>query len=457
MKLLKKQISAKDGSGFVSLLPNTPEDLWHTYNLLQKGDKVRCTTLRKVNKESSTGSVTSSKVRMNLTIEVTKLEFFKDSLEVRISGPNVAESAHVRMGAFHTLTLELDRQFSIEKECWDQIYLDRIQEACNPEQGAEIACVVMSGGLAHVCLVTGSVTVTKARIDLNIPKKRTGSSGHGKAITKFYDAVYRAILTHVQFDKIKCVLLGSPGFQKDDFFKYLLAESVRRDDRPFIESKGKFVLCHASSGHKHAIEELFSDPSIMSRVTETKVREAFVIDLSLHYTLPFIAHDSCMVARLVQLCKEITVLNKFMRLLDTDPERAYYGYFHVQKANEELAIDSLLISDELFRSSDISTRKKYVELVESVRERGGTVYIFSTMHVSGQQLQQVSGVAAILRYPLPDLVSSTSFPYNMQSANHVMTCADMLVYSFFSFARTSSRRSQQHMKKDLSMKKVMRN
>jgi len=38
-----------------------------------------------------------------------------------------------------------------------------------------------------------------------------------------------------------------------------------------------------------------------------------------------------------------------------------------------------------------------------VRERGGKVYVFSTMHISGQQLQQVSGVAAILRYPLPDL------------------------------------------------------
>lgn len=106
---------------------------------------------------------------------------------------------------------------------------------------------------------------------------------------------------------------------------------------------------------------------------------------------------------MIQLSKEIEVLNKFMRLLDTNPDKAYYGYFHVQSANEELAIDSLLISDELFRSSDVATRKKYVALVESVRERGGSVYIFSTMHVSGQQLQQVSGVAAILRYPLPDL------------------------------------------------------
>jgi protein pelota len=375
MKLLKRDVSAKDGSGYVTLLPNTPEDLWHTYNLLQTGDRIRCTTLRKVSKESSTGSVTSSKVRMNLTIDVKRVEFFKDSLEVRISGPNSAESAHVRMGAHHTLTLELDRQFSIEKDCWDRVYLDRIEEACNPEGGAEIACVVMGGGLAHVCLVAGSVTATKARIDVTIPKKRTGSSAHGKSTAKFYDAIYRAILTHVPFDKVKCILVGSPGFQKDDFYKFLLAESVRRDDRPFIENKGKFVLCHSSSGHKQAIEELFLDPSIMSKVTETR------------------------------LSKEIEVLNKFMRLLDTNPDKAYYGYFHVQKANEELAIDSLLISDELFRSSDVVERKMYVALVESVRERGGTVYVLSTMHVSGQQLQQVSGVAAILRYPIPDLVS----------------------------------------------------
>lgn len=373
MKLLKKQILAKNGSGYVSLLPNTAEDLWHTYNLLQQGDRVRCTTLRKVSKESSTGSVTTTKKRMNLTIELTKLEFSPDTMEVRISGPNRAESAHVRMGAFHTLTLELDRQFSIDKDCWDQVYLDRIEEACNPEKGAEIACVTMGGGLAHVCLVSGSVTVTKARIDVNIPKKRTGSSSHAKSLTKFYDAIYRAILTHVVFDEIKVCLIGSPGFQKDDFFKYLLAESVRRGDRPLIENKGKFVLCHSSSGHKHAIEEFFLDPSIMSRMTETK------------------------------LSKEIEVLNKFMRLMDTCPDKAYYGYFHVQKANEELAIDSLLISDQLFRSPDIVTRKQYVALVESVRERGGIVYIFSTMHVSGQQLQQVGGVAAILRYPLPDL------------------------------------------------------
>lgn len=89
--------------------------------------------------------------------------------------------------------------------------------------------------------------------------------------------------------------------------------------------------------------------------------------------------------------------------METDPDRAYYGYNHVASAHEHLAIDSLLVTDELFRSADLKTRRQYVQLVESVREKGGQVYVFSSMHVSGQQLQQVSGVAALLRFPLPDL------------------------------------------------------
>jgi stalled ribosome rescue protein Dom34 len=130
---------------------------------------------------------------------------------------------------------------------------------------------------------------------------------------------------------------------------------------------------------------MFSDPNILARVTETKaslcICQYYVyFEASTDYS----ALSQRNSLQISQLSKEIEVLNKFMRLLDTNPDKAYYGYTHVQKANEELAIDSLLISDGLFRSSDVLTRKKYVSLVESVREKGGTVYVFSTMHVSGQ-------------------------------------------------------------------------
>ncbi|KAK6046421.1 eRF1 domain 3 [Cooperia oncophora] len=93
--------------------------------------------------------------------------------------------------------------------------------------------------------------------------------------------------------------------------------------------------------------------------------------------------------------------------MSTEPDRAFYGYKHVMMANKEQAIETLLLSDSLFRSQDLETRKRYVALVESVREQNGTVLIFSSMHVSGEQLSLLTGCAAILRFPMPDIEDDT--------------------------------------------------
>ena len=64
---------------------------------------------------------------------------------------------------------------------------------------------------------------------------------------------------------------------------------------------------------------------------------------------------------------------------------------------------SALPADKLFRINNVSKRKKYADLVEGVREAGGEALVFSSMHVSGEALNNLSGVAAILRFPLPEL------------------------------------------------------
>lgn len=95
-------------------------------------------------------------------------------------------------------------------------------------------------------------------------------------------------------------------------------------------------------------------------------------------------------------------VQQFFIALARSPERVCYGLKHVQRANDQLAITTLLVTDALFRSPDVQTRKTYVQLVESVRENGGVVRIFSSMHVTGERLNNFTGVAAILRFPLPE-------------------------------------------------------
>ena len=48
-------------------------------------------------------------------------------------------------------------------------------------------------------------------------------------------------------------------------------------------------------------------------------------------------------------------------------------------------------------------RKAFAALVDGVKGAGGDALILSGAHVSGEQLYLLSGIAALLRFPLPDL------------------------------------------------------
>ena len=117
--------------------------------------------------------------------------------------------------------------------------------------------------------------------------------------------------------------------------------------------------------------------------------------------------DSQIKARMenTKAAEESQALDEFYKMLNDNPDRAYYGFNHVQRACDNQAIGTLMITDKLFRSADVATRKKYVKLVEDTQTLNGKVLIFSSLHVSGEQLQQLSGVAAILNFPLPELDS----------------------------------------------------
>lgn len=53
---------------------------------------------------------------------------------------------------------------------------------------------------------------------------------------------------------VKCVLVASPGFVKDQFISYLYKEAVRQDNKILLENRPKFMLVHSSSGHKYSLK-----------------------------------------------------------------------------------------------------------------------------------------------------------------------------------------------------------
>ncbi|KAJ3074447.1 hypothetical protein HDU98_011230 [Podochytrium sp. JEL0797] len=373
MKLVKKDIDAKDGSGFVTLIAEEAEDMWHAYNLVLAGDTLKGSTIRRVVTETVTGSTDKSSVRMTLTIKVVSVEFDTQACVMRVNGRNVVENKYVKLGGYHTLDLELHKPFTITKECWDLIAFDRIQQACDVAARAEIAAILLEEGLATLCLVTASMTLVRGRIEVNVPRKRKGSSGHEKGMKRFFEQCYQAILKSVDFEVVKVLIVASPGFYKDQLLEYMKQQAIQTENKPFLQFLPKLLLIHCSSGQKHALGEALQDVGVQSRLEDTK----FAV--------------------------EVRALAKFFEMLSRDPDRAFYGFKHVEMAAEKGAIGTLLLSDDLFRSNDIATRKKYIALVEHIKSTGAAVMILSSLHTSGEQLKNLTGIAAILNFPLPDL------------------------------------------------------
>ena len=81
---------------------------------------------------------------------------------------------------------------------------------------------------------------------------------------------------------------------------------------------------------------------------------------------------SCFIRRQVsrriadtKAAKEVAALDAFFETLADRPDRALYGPSHVLAAHDMLAIDKLLITDGLFRTSDTRQRRRWVSFVLS--------------------------------------------------------------------------------------------
>ncbi|RKF57947.1 Protein dom34 [Golovinomyces cichoracearum] len=378
MRLIKQNIG-RDGSGTATLFPEEPEDMWHAYNLIAAGDQLRASAIRRVTAESATGSTSSHRVHVTLLIVVKSIDFDPQAGQLHVSGQVAEENKWARVGAFHTLDLELHRNFTIEKkDGWDSVALDALKEAIKQDKEGAVPAIVMQEGIANICLITEFQTILKQRVETTIPKKRTGrSSEHDKALTRFYATCLDVLKRHFDLAQPRPVLIASPGFIATGFVKYIFDEASRAGDRLVLGNKKNFITIHSSSGHLHSLNEVLKSPEALTKLKDTKY------------------------------AKETQLVDDFMDLLRKDDGRAWYGAVEVEKAVAQGAVGrgggTLLINHSLFRSQEIGVRKRWVSLVDKVKENGGEVRILSSDHESGKRLEGLGNIAAILTYPLHDL------------------------------------------------------
>jgi protein pelota len=105
MKIERKNIKKVWGEGYVTLVPTDDEDLWHVYNLIQKGDHIRMKTKRKIVDETNVSGLKKIRQKtLTLTLLIIDISYFSDGdrLHISIKGRNSKENDYLKIGQFHT-------------------------------------------------------------------------------------------------------------------------------------------------------------------------------------------------------------------------------------------------------------------------------------------------------------------------------------------------------------------
>jgi protein pelota len=342
------------GREAVSLVPESLDDLWHLTYIIEPGDLVAGDTHRRIQrKEDNMRDTGGEREHMHVTLQVDDVDFHKFSNRLRVGGIIDDCSREDQLGLHHTLNVEEHDTIDIEKH-WKPDQRDRIKEAEAETDQPTVAIATVAEGEAHVH------TVAQYGVDEYVSLTNTTGKGEFTGGREELFEELASALGHLDAD---AVIVAGPGFTKQDALDHI-------ETNPNVTESVSVVDTSAVGGR--GVHEVLKRGAVADVRRETRIAE-----------------ESAAIDELTERIAE--------------EGAAAYGIDAVAQATEYGAVDTLLILDERLRQERAGEGDWAVdvnELIQEVENQGGDITVFSHEFDPGQQLRNLGGIAALLRYPI---------------------------------------------------------
>ncbi len=349
MKILHKDIK----KGTFKLKIENLDDLWYLSYILDKGDLVKGQTQRKL----KVGADQTKQVKKTITlkIKVEEMEFHKYSDILRISGTIIEGPEDVPKGSHHTINAEVDSIISVEKEQFLKYQIDKLKEASEVKL-PKILISVMDREEAFFALLKNHGYELLSRIEGDVQKKRIEE----KKKATFYPEIIKILENYDKRYKLDNIILASPAFFKEDLFKEIKNENLKR----------KIVLATCSSVREDALNEVLKRDEIQEVLKRDRV------------------------------AKEVNLVENLLKEISKG-SLGVYSLNETKLAVEAGAVSELLVTDKLILTKRQKGEFKVIDdIMRFTEELNGKIYIISSDHEAGKKLDGLGGIGAILRYKL---------------------------------------------------------
>ncbi len=334
-------------TGEIKVLVTNPDDLWHLYNIILPGDTVKASTYRREEaREDAIRAEREKKVRVFVSLSVERCEFMEFQSTLRVTGKIV--DAPFDIGSYHTLNIDEGSDIVIQKEVWPGHMLQRIKDAVAGKGNAQLIAVAIEYGEATIAVLKSFGVDEVATIHSTSMKESPGK----REKSDFFGQIIEQVRA---MQRLPVIVVG-PGFMKDDFVR----EAKSADPSFFSNAQ----LIHTGQGGMAGIREAMSKPE------NARLMEG------------------------VRLAEEARVVDELKAQIAKDGP-CTYGIREVAEALEAGAVEKLIVSDRLLREGSVGSMMKKAE------EKAATVFVVTSRWDPGRQIESLGGIAALLRYRLP--------------------------------------------------------
>jgi protein pelota len=346
--------------GFLKVVPDSQDDLWHLYNVIFKGDEVYAYTSRAIKTDTESSRPKSGErfsAFMGVTVESVSWDKFLGKL--RVHGLICHAPDIVPTGAHHTLSIALNQPVTIVKKEWPKHLLDRLTRATETEKPLLILSIDDEGFAIAETKQYGVEIKVEERTKL--PGKHEADK-RVSATKEFYQRTLKS-LTQFWSQNHSAIVIVGVGFVKNDFANYISDEAQEL-------KKSVADIKSVNNGGVAGIYEALRSGVLLKASNQLRVVE------------------------------ESQVIEEVMKRLGKGDGTVAYGFDAVENASKMGAVEKLIVADGTLRDAEDEQRLKLEALMHEVEKRNAAVTVVSDEHEAGSKLLALGGIAALLRYPI---------------------------------------------------------
>jgi len=343
------------GGERITVVPDSVDDLWHLQYVIEPGDRVAGDTTRRIQRnDEQLRDTGGEREHLWVELEVESIEFHKFANRLRLAGVIAECSREDQLGQHHTLNVEGHDELEIEKT-FKPDQRQRLEEAEAATENPDVVIATVEEGEAHIHTVSQYGTEERGSFT-----STTGKGEFARDRSELFDEL-GAALARMDADAI---ILAGPGFTKQHALDHFEVE--------FPAVADLITTVDTSTVGDRGVHEVLKRGAVEDVQDETRIAE------------------------------EAALVDELTERIATG-EKVAYGPESVAEAAEFGAVETLLVLDDRLRTERGPEGDWEIdadEIVRNVEQQGGEVTVFSSEFDPGQQLSNLGGIAALLRYRL---------------------------------------------------------